>query len=281
MAYHQFSIHLPGHFHETISRLLMNRGCLGIIEQPDGLVAYFPLTTDPDEIIRELNIWESLLRKQKKSGFSFTFEHAVLPDSDWNEYWKRGFRPMDVGEKFTIMPPWNRIYGDRIPLIIDPGMAFGTGHHETTRSCIILIERYADVVPNRRFLDLGTGTGLLAIVALKLGFKEVEGIDTDPLAIEAAQRNIEENDAKKIRLREGSLAPTDGSYDFIAANLISGTLIALARDIADHLADGGHAVLSGILHGQQDEVINAMRSSGLTLVEQLCDGKWVSLVVKH
>lgn len=280
MPYHQFTIQLSERYQESLARMLMERECLGTFDQPDTLVAYFPLSVDPKDIARDLDIWKSLMGSQEQ-GFSFSYEHSILPDADWNESWKRGFRPLDIGSRFKIMPPWEVIPGDRIPLIIDPGMAFGTGHHETTRSCLILMERYADTVNKNRFLDLGTGTGLLAIAALKLGFDTVEAIDTDPLSIEAARRNFKENSTEHIDLREGSISSATGFYDMIAANLISGTLITLAHDIADHLEQGSIAILSGILHGQEDEVITAMGTAGLSLAEQLRDGKWISLAVKR
>mgnify|MGYP001586841634 FL=1 len=280
MPYHQFSIQLLECYHESLSRYLIERGCLGAIDQPDVLVAFFPLTVDPRDVSRELEIWKALMQS-REDGCSLAYEHSILPDADWNESWKSGFRPMDIGNRFTIMPPWEVIPGDRIPLIIDPGMAFGTGHHETTRSCLILMERFAGQVNKNRFLDLGTGTGLLALAALKLGFQVVEGIDTDPLAIEAGRRNMALNQAEQIVLREGSLSAAAGLYNMIAANLISGTLISIAGDLAKHLEHDGIAVLSGILYGQQDEVMDAMNSAGLGLEDQLRDGKWISLAVKH
>jgi ribosomal protein L11 methyltransferase len=116
-----------------------------------------------------------------------TIHHAVIPDEDWNRTWKAGFRPIDVGERFTILPPWEKKKNGRINLVIDPGMAFGTGHHETTRSCLVLMEKLSrPAAPEARFLDLGAGTGLLAIAASRLGYRHVAAVDTDPLAIEAA-----------------------------------------------------------------------------------------------
>lgn len=278
MPYHQFTFQLPDHFHESLTRLLMERGCLGTVERPDSLDAYFPLTVDPQDISRELEIWKALMKDQVEES-SISHEHSILPDADWNESWKSGFRPMKIGARFTVMPPWEIISGDRIPLVIDPGMAFGTGHHETTRSCLILMERHLESVANKKFLDVGTGTGLLAIAALKLGFQIVEGIDTDPLAIEAARRNIELNHTERMTLREGSLSSDGALYDMITANLISGTLIALAGELERHLVKNGIAILSGILHYQRDEVLDAMGNAGLSLKEQLRDGKWISLAV--
>jgi ribosomal protein L11 methyltransferase len=141
------------------------------------------------------------------------------------------------------------------------------------------MERYVDRTARERFLDVGTGTGLLAIAADKLGFPDVEGIDTDPLAIAAAKENAALNRTTVLRLREGDLSGSAGPYDMIVANLISGTLLTLAGEIASRLGVGGYAVLSGILRGQEDEVIGACESAGLSLVERHTDGKWISLAM--
>jgi ribosomal protein L11 methyltransferase len=160
-------------------------------------------------------------------------------------------------------------------------MAFGTGHHETTRSCLVLMERYAGMVKAERFLDLGTGTGLLAMAALALGFRSVVGVDTDPLAIEASRRNIALNKAEKVELIYGGIDRCEDDYDMIAANLISGTLIQLAGEIASRLVPSGIVIMSGILKGQDDEVVEAAKNSGLACIERLADGKWVSLACRR
>jgi ribosomal protein L11 methyltransferase len=158
-------------------------------------------------------------------------------------------------------------------------MAFGTGHHETTRSCLVLMERYAERTARQRFLDVGTGTGLLAIAACKLGFPAVEGIDIDPLAIAAARQNAAANGEKSLLLQVGDVSLSPGPYDMITANLISGTLVTLAAALAERLGAKGCAVLSGILDGQDDEVIAACCTAGLQLAERYRDGKWVSLAM--
>jgi ribosomal protein L11 methyltransferase len=171
--------------------------------------------------------------------------------------------------------------GDRIPLVIEPGMAFGTGHHETTRSCLVLMEKLAGSVKKERFLDIGTGTGLLAIAARLLGFKQVVGVDTDPLAMEAARTNIGLNRLEGIELHEGDISCAAGTYDMIAANLISGTLVELADAIASRLDSSGVVIMSGILKGQDDEVAAAAEKAGLRCVERLRDGKWVTLACRR
>jgi len=279
MVYHQVSIRIAASFRDTlIQRLTTVATCLGVIEEDDTVTAFFPETADMTSIRGELSIIQSILEKSgQKPSLSFVF--SIIADQDWNESWKKGFVPIDVGNRFTILPPWDQPKKGRINVIIDPAMAFGTGHHETTRSCLVLMERYAKNNSQNSFLDLGTGTGILAIAAAKLGFHRVVAVDTDLLAVEAARKNAVLNQTVGIEIRECSITSLSETYDLIAANIISDVLERLAGIIATHLKPGGIIVLSGILDGQDDEVLRAMTQVGLKLVERYPDGKWMSLVL--
>jgi len=277
-AYHELTITIAETFKDQLVLQLTRLGCLGVIETEEGIIAYFSGTADMRAVLAELDLAKALLIRSGHSQ-ALSFKQSLIQDQDWNESWKKGFTPLDVGERFTILPPWEEQRKDRINLVIDPGMAFGTGHHETTRSCLVLMEKYDQAVPKKRFLDLGTGTGLLAIAASKLGYEQVVAVDTDPLAVEAAHMNIRLNRVANIEVLAGSVADTTGRFDFIAANIISGVLVLLAPSIASQLNQPGLAVLSGILAEQADEVVAAMLKEGLTLRERYPDGKWISLVV--
>ena len=279
MPYHEFTIRIPRPFRDLLIRRLTENGCLGVIEDRDAFIAYFPETVDVSIITSELVAQKALLEKTD-DAYQMTFDYTLIPDQDWNESWKKGFTPLDVGERFTILPPWEHKKSGRINLIIDPGMAFGTGHHETTRSCLVLMEKYNGKIMTSRFLDLGSGTGLLAIAASKLGYKQVVAVDTDPLSIEAAQKNLELNHVINIELHEGSIADAPGTFDCIAANIISGVLVLLAHGISSRLNPSGIAILSGILAEQADEVIRAYERTGLKCIERFPDDKWVSLVLR-
>jgi len=301
MSYYELTIHITGPFRDNLIQKLTEAGCLGAIEQDESIIAYFPETVDIKAITNEISLFKALL---EKSGprIDITFTHTLIPHEDWNETWKKGFHSIDIGERFTILPPWEQEKKGRINLVIDPAMAFGTGHHETTRSCLVLMEKYAGksktgsrggaelaekitdstltMSGKDSFLDLGTGTGLLAIAAAKLGYRHILGIDIDPLAVEAAKQNIEINHVPEVEIRNGSIADCKKTYDVIAANLISGVLIQLAPLFPSRMKQGGIAFLSGILSGQEEEVIEAMKAEGLEIIEKYTDGKWVSLVVK-
>jgi len=279
MPYYEFTITIADQFKDRLINKLMDSGCLGVIDQDGSFMAYFPAAEDIKAIERELTLVKTLLGASGTDPEP-TFTSRLIPDQDWNESWKKGFHAIDVGERFTILPPWEEERKGRINLVIDPAMAFGTGHHETTRSCLVLMEKYAASSGTKSFLDVGTGTGILAIAAVRLGFKRVVGVDTDVLAVDAARTNSRLNNALNIEIREGSIADVNETFDVIAANLISGVLVLLAPAIAPHLKQGGVAILSGILTGQDDEVVESMASAGLPLLERYPDGKWMSLVVR-
>jgi len=281
MSYYEFTITIADSFRDPLIRRLTENGSLGMIENNDGsFTAYFPSTLAIDAIKSDLSIVQTLLEKAGH-GHELIYVYSLIPEKDWNETWKKGFQPVDAGNRFTILPPWEKEKKDRINLVIDPGMAFGTGHHETTRSCLVLIENYSPKTSHESFLDLGTGTGILAIAARKLGYRHVVGIDTDILAIQAARENVIINNVPDIEIKEEGLAELNETFDVIAANLISGVLVLLAPVLHAHMNPGGLAVLSGILAGQEDEVIEATKQAGLLLRETYRDGKWVSLVMER
>jgi ribosomal protein L11 methyltransferase len=280
MSYYEFTIRISDTFKDTLIQRLSENGCLGMIENDKSLVAYFPSALDIETIKCDLSLLKTLLEKAGHVH-ELTYDYTLIPEKDWNETWKKGFQPVDAGERFTILPPWEERRNDRINLVIDPGMAFGTGHHETTRSCLVLMEKYAPNTVRDSFLDLGTGTGILAIAARKLGYRHVIGIDTDHLAVDAARKNVVINQVPDVELREGSLYELQETFEVIAANLISGVLILIAPALSAHMRPGGVAILSGILDGQEDEVLEAMEQTGLRLREKYPDGKWVSLVVER
>jgi len=277
VGHYEFTIEIPEQLRDAVVSGLYDHGATGFVERKKTLLAYFPDHLTVDHIEQVLNTLREML---KNSGFegSFSWKSAHIPDMDWNEEWKKSFIPFEAGKRFIILPPWESTESNRIPIIIDPGMAFGTGHHETTRSCLALLERVS--FADGGFLDIGTGTGILAIGAAKLGFDPVMAVDTDPRAIESAAKNIALNRVSRINIREGSIQSVDGSFNVITANLVSFTLIQIAPDIASRLSVGGQAILSGILHEQEDEVIQAMVKEGLSLTGIIKGEKWVTLTVK-
>jgi ribosomal protein L11 methyltransferase len=281
MEYFEFDIRIPDQSRDALITAAFSAGCSGVIEHDENILTYFPDDLSIEAITDMLSSFRKTLRD---SGLpdSLSFTCTQIPERDWNETWKNGIRPIDAGYLITIIPPWHTPRAGRVNLIIDPGMAFGTGHHETTRFCLAEIERLTSNITKNRFLDVGTGTGILAIAASKFGFAEIIGVDTDSLAIDAAKRNIDLNSMKNITVMEGDISVTTGTYDFITANLVSEILISIARDISSRLKNDGIALLSGMIKGQEAEVASSFEEQGLKVASSYFDGeRWVSLIVTH
>ncbi len=278
MTYIEIVVMAPEESRDALMSKMSEMGAIGFIEQDSGLIGYFEPKQSPAEIFDELGRFRSVLETSGLDAL-FSLSHTVLPEKDWNEIWKKSFTPIDVGDNLTIIPSWLQSETRRIPIIIDPGMVFGTGHHETTRTCLSMIEKIAGAGSKRRFLDVGTGTGILAIGASRLGFEQVTAVDIDPLCVDAAARNVAANGLGNVEIKKGGISIATGTFDVIVANLLSEILTEIAPDLAARLHPGGTAILSGMLTGQEDGVIEAVTSAGLTFQKKIIDGKWVSLVI--
>ena len=280
MGYYEFILTVDAESTDALEQRMHLMGCLGIVEQDGRIIAYFPDVLGIGTIVDGINEFRTVLALSGL-GSNLTFRYEFISERDWNESWKKKFQPIDVGAHLVILPPWAPPREGRINIIIDPGMAFGTGHHETTKTCLLLIERLSRRLRRGRFLDVGTGTGILAIGAAKLGFREVVGVDTDPLAVDAALRNMTLNGIGNAVMLPGTITEASGRYDLIAANLMSDILIGVAPDIAARLEPRGRALLSGMIAGQEEDVMPAMDRAGLRCMKVIPDGRWVSLVIAH
>ncbi|MGZ9160704.1 MAG: 50S ribosomal protein L11 methyltransferase [Candidatus Limnocylindrales bacterium] len=208
----------------------------------------------------------------------------VVHEVDWAEAWKAFFPVLRIGRRLVIRPTWrrHRAAADDVVLALDPGMAFGTGLHPTTRLCLAALEGLADDgrLDGARVLDVGCGSGILAIAALRLGAARALGVDTDPIAIEATLANGRRNHlARRLRARVGSLPSTEPPFDVVFANLIAGVLVALAPLLRDELRPGGTLLASGIFIGREAEVRDAFASVGLVVGSRSAEGEWVALDV--
>ncbi|MBI5739218.1 MAG: 50S ribosomal protein L11 methyltransferase [Nitrospirae bacterium] len=278
-SYYEFTVSMPDESRDAVMNKLAEMGSPGVYERDGSIIAYFDDGVIMPELCAELDEFRKVLTDAGLSP-AFSFDYVLLPETDWNESWKKNFNPIEVGNKLTIVPSWVKADTDRIAVIIDPGQVFGTGHHESTRMCLTLIERISDNSAGESFLDIGTGTGILAIAAARLGFSPVTAIDNDPLSVEASLFNVGLNDLKNIVIKKGEIMDVAGTFDVISANLLAGTLIQIAQDIVSRLNPGGTAILSGMLAGQEDEVIESAQRAGLALREKVVDDKWVTLVVE-
>ena len=206
----------------------------------------------------------------------------IVEEADWADAWKAYFPVMRVGRRLVIRPTWRRHHRepDDVVLALDPGMAFGTGLHPTTRLCLAGVEALADrsLLANARVLDVGCGSGILAIAALKLGAATAVGLDTDPIAIEATLANARRNAlVRRVRAREGSLPSGERPYDVVLANLIAGLLVPLADGLHRELRPGGYLLASGIFADREGDVREAFATAGLDVTDRTAEGDWVAL----
>jgi ribosomal protein L11 methyltransferase len=218
---------------------------------------------------------------------------ATVHEADWAAAWKEHFPVLRIGRRIVIRPTWrrHRRSADDVVIAMDPGMAFGTGLHPTTALCLAGIERWAGegllargASPDgtARLLDVGCGSGVLAIAAGLLGAGELVGVDTDPIAIESTLANARRNRlARRLHARQGSLPSGDGPFDLVAANLIASVLIAIATQLAAELRPGGRMLASGIYVDRAEAVAVAFEAAGLRIVRRDDEGDWVALDVER
>lgn len=206
-----------------------------------------------------------------------------VAEADWAEVWKERLSVLHVGQHVVIRPSW-RDYApapEDVVIRLDPGMAFGTGLHPTTQMCLVALEEL--VYSGVNVLDLGTGSGILAIEAAKLGAGRVLAVDNDPVAAKAARDNVVANGVQEtIRVVHGSLSEVSGSYDLVVVNILARVILEMVQDgLAMRVRPGGALVAAGILADQEPGVVAALKQEGLILVERQQRDDWVCLVTKQ
>jgi ribosomal protein L11 methyltransferase len=233
------------------------------------------------------------LREQIQRNLKFIdLPHAALrnisaltiADQDWLAEWKKGYEPIEIGHRLLIAPSWkiDQVKNtDRVIVQIDPGMAFGTGTHETTRGCLEMIEKYWQA---GSLLDVGTGSGILAIAAIKLHpDSRVAGFDVDPEAVEVANENAAINGvADEIELEVNKLSSYQGQgFDVVTANLTADVIENLASDFPQVIKPQGVLIVSGVLREQKDDLLSVMNIQKFELIESKPDGEWVTMALRY
>jgi ribosomal protein L11 methyltransferase len=256
---------------------------LGVEVVPCGpgrsrLCVYLPAGLDPSE---RLDAAEELLRGRGLDPAACLLAVEPVEDGHWVERYQASLRPLPLGERFVAVPD-GRVgpEGEREPIRLVPGRAFGTGEHATTRLCAAALERF--VRPGSRWLDLGTGSGILAIVAARCGAVSVDALDDDPEAVEVAREVVEANEAAgSVRVREGSADSMAGArLDGCVANIATPYFLSRASEVAAVLAPGGWLLCSGLLGDDAAEVRNSLGRAGLGVIERLDEGAWCLLVAR-
>ncbi len=223
---------------------------------------------------------------EKLPEFGFSKGEGIVTsnkvnEEQWENNWKKYYKPTKIGEKIVIKPIWENYEktNDELVIELDPGMAFGTGTHETTRMCIKALEKYTK--KEYTVFDIGTGSGILSIAAAKLGAKKVVGVDLDPVAVESAKSNVEFNHLDNIDIVNGDLMEVvEGRAQIVIANIMADIIMFLAEGVKKFIEEDGYFISSGIIKDKRDAVVEKLQNLDFKIDEIFEDGEWVCIVAK-
>ena len=279
---------IPKEFGEAVSSFLIDQGATGIEElegdlKCERLRTYFPQDGKERRILYALRHYLKSLEKIVPEVRRAQIKTACLPEQDWSENWKRFFKPVQVTRRLVVKPPWSkiRLRKGQSSIDITPGMAFGTGTHATT---LLSIQALEETLKKKGLcvLDVGTGSGILSIIAAKLGAKEVWGIDIDGVAVENARENVEKNRVSAIvKTRKGSIGGLHKKFDVVVANIDLKSLRRMRKPLLNHLKKQGFLILSGILEQEKEKIRRLyVETKLLCWIKTTQEGEWVCLTFK-
>ena len=242
--------------------------------------------TEEKQLNKLRKVLDSLKNRTKKNLGTLELTSTLLPETNWEESWKDNYPPQPVGEKLVVVPCWNPEAGDRIPVILDPGLTFGTGAHPSTQMCMEFMEEL--VTEGMEVIDLGSGSGILSIAALRLGAKTAIGVDIDPKAEDIARENAAYNDFGPDRFDAvtGNVTEdhalmerlSEKHYDLVFVNIVADVIIGLAPVLKHFMDENTRVICSGILDVREQEVHEALTANGLTILATKAKEDWRSLV---
>jgi ribosomal protein L11 methyltransferase len=280
----QIRFRAPGEAAPLYSDFLLGLGSMGVAEdiKPGGMCevsAYFPMETDLETVVNGLREYSDMLGDGSEGGGIGPVSVEHIDRSSW-EVWKTLLTKVRAGEKVVIIPPWEEhapSEGEAV-IEINPSLAFGTGHHETTRLCIAFIELLVRTGKVKSMLDVGCGSAILSISAYKLGIQDVTGFDTDPVAISESRKNARRNGVLgKIKFFCGYIESARGAYDLIVANVYLEPIYHMREAFKSRLAPGGALVVSGIPLPRRDDAVRYLTQAGFRLDKEMREGDWVAL----
>ena len=245
-----------------------------------SVTGYVAVYGDEYEVLEALK--RRLVTLHERSGITTTITTSDIPDTDWNESWKANFKPVHLTDTFVVKPTWEAYtpaLGEKV-IAIDPGMAFGTGTHPTTRLCVEMIEKYTK--SGTSVLDVGTGSGILLVAASLSGAQEGLGVDNDPVAVDTARDNLALNkvsDSFSVSCAD-LISQAGKAYDLVVANILAEVVVALLGDIHRVVHDESLIILSGILVERGPMVEARLAETGFALVEQQIEDSWLVMVAK-
>ncbi|MEF9934291.1 MAG: 50S ribosomal protein L11 methyltransferase [Clostridium sp.] len=238
-----------------------------------------------DEKIEEIISYiEAKIEELREMGIDLGRGHVTTSnvfEEDWATSWKKYYKPLKIGSKILIKPIWEEAEANSDDLVVelDPGMAFGTGTHETTSMCVELLEKY--MTKEDTVFDIGTGSGILSIVASKLGANKVVGVDLDKVAVGAARENVAYNKIDNVEILHGDLVDViEGKGNIVVANIIAEVVVYLTSIIKPFIAENGYFITSGIIQDRKQDVLDALEKEGFKVIEIMEKGEWVAISSK-
>ncbi len=284
MSWNQITLDVPDDLIDAVVGELSGDGVAGVWEShaPEpGLTRLVLYLNSRSNLKRVEDLVHSIFQRVDRKNPRIS--RAIVEERDWTEEWKKSYTSFPIGDDFFIIPSWENCEcpQDRLPIRIDPGQAFGTGTHETTQLSMEALARWTE--PDQIVLDVGTGSGILAIASRLLGAKEVFACDIDPVAVRVARANIERNAENDVWTFCGSLdAVNNNSVDLLMGNLTAELIISLFPEFDRVLQRHGIAIFSGILNEQREDMREVIARFRFTTHEELTRGEWLALVVeKH
>lgn len=271
---------------DALSNFLIERGSPGVVIKKNGIQAYFAHSPDDASIRKDVQRFLRGISGLYPHGHGWRVGWRLLKDRNWNSSWRRFFTPQKVGKTFWVTPPWaaSSAPADRQVITIEPGMAFGTGTHATTRGCLEFIEKAVKSLRGADFtaLDVGTGSGILAIALAKLGAREVCAVDNDRVALKVARKNVRVNGVQlKIRLQATALSSIAHRFSIVVANLTAETIVDLAELLGAKVAPHGLLILSGILTPKADMISRRFKPSGFKVAARKHEKEWATLLLRR
>jgi ribosomal protein L11 methyltransferase len=289
MIYKELVVYIDVSFREEFTAELLMLNFESFADSDNALHAYMPANRWHDSLLDEIH--KRLLKHQKSGKIQlFRLDVREVTPQNWQEQWERTITPVYAGKKVVIRPSWHTVdlAVDTIDIVIDPKMSFGTGHHETTQMMVELLEEYC--LPGMNVLDVGTGSGILAIIAAKMGAAYVAGIDNDPDAIADAHDNCKMNNVHKIvRLYSGTLKHTAHvirrSFDLILANIERKVILDVFGDITDRLTNKGILLISGFLEEDYSHIEEARMHRKLSTLKTIrrtsqTTDTWIAIAIQ-
>jgi ribosomal protein L11 methyltransferase len=276
-------VHTAPSTFDAVSNFLMERGSPGVVIKKSEIQAYFASSGENGSIKKDVQCFLRAISGIHPDAETPRMRWRMLKDRNWNSSWHRFFRPQKVGKAFWVTPPWATppTLHRRQVIMIEPGMAFGTGTHATTRGCMEFIEQVAALFSGTEFsaLDVGTGSGILAITLVKLGARKVWAVDVDPVALKVARENLRCNHVQEnIHLSEAKLSRIRKSFPVVVANLTAETIIDLSRSLESRVAAEGFLILSGILNPKAKQVINQF-AADFKVMRRKREKEWVTFLL--